>query len=76
MNKTKNEIKAKIILNGLTMQEVVERLSRKYGWSDSASNLTNKLQRDSLRYREAKELADVIGYELVWMPRSGGKKDA
>ena len=30
------------------------------------SNLSNKLQRESLRYVEAVQLADVLGYEIVW----------
>ena len=64
MNTTRNEIKARIVGTGLTMQETLDRLHRQYGWSDSASNFSNKLQRNSLRYREAVELADVIGYEL------------
>ncbi len=48
------------------MQEVVDLLSEEYGWSDSVSNLSNKLQRESLRYTEAVQLAQVLGYELVW----------
>ena len=75
MNTTRNEIKAKIIGAGLTMQETLDRLHKQYGWSDSASNLSGKLQRDSLRYREALELADVIGYELKWVPRKRGEHD-
>lgn len=63
---TRNEIKSYIVREGLTMSEVVERLSDEYGWSSSVPNLSGKLRRDSLRYREAKELADVMGYELVW----------
>ena len=52
-----------------TMQEVVDRLSEDYGWSDSVSNLSNKLQRESLRYVEAVQLADALGYDLVWQKR-------
>jgi len=63
---TRNEIKSYIVREGLTMSEIVGRLSDEYGWSSSVPNLSGKLRRDSLRYREAKELADVIGYELVW----------
>ena len=40
-----------------------------------ASNFSNKLQRNSLRYREVVELADVIGYELKWVPRKRGDAD-
>ena len=40
----RNEIKAQIIRAGMTMQEVVDLLSDEYGWSDSVSNLSAKLQ--------------------------------
>ena len=66
MNKIKNEIKAIIVRGGYTMQEVLEKLRDDYGWSDSLSNLSAKLQRESIRYREVIELADVLGYDIVW----------
>ena len=70
MNKNlRNEIKSYIVRSGYTMQEVVDRLSEDYGWSDSVSNLSNKLQRESLRYVEAVQLADTLGYDLVWQKR-------
>ncbi len=65
----RNEIKAQIIRAGYTMQEVVNQLHDEYGWSDSVSNLSGKLQRESLRYREAVELADVLGYDIIWQKR-------
>ena len=42
----RNEIKAQIIRAGYTMQEVVDLLHDEYGWSDSVSNLSGKLQRN------------------------------
>ncbi len=65
----RNEIKSYIVRSGYTMQEVVDLLSEDYGWSDSVSNLSNKLQRESLRYTEAVQLADVLGFEIVWRKR-------
>lgn len=65
----RNEIKAQIMCTGMTMQEVVELLSNEYGWSGSVSNLSAKLQRESIRYREVVELADVLGYDIVWQKR-------
>jgi len=65
----RNEIKSYIVRAGCTMQEIVDVLSDEYGWSDSVSNLSNKLQRESLRYMEAVQLADVLGYDLVWQKR-------
>ena len=69
MNNTRNEIKAYIVRAGFTMQELLERLHDDYGWSDSISNLSAKLQRESIRYREVIELADVLGYDIVWQKR-------
>ena len=51
------------------MSEVVEKLAEEHGWSASVPNLSGKLRRGSLRYREAVELADVLGYEIVWRKR-------
>ena len=65
----RNEIKAQIIRTGMTMQEVVDLLSQEYGWSSSVSNLSAKLQRESIRYKEVLELADVLGYDLIWQKR-------
>ena len=65
----RNEIKAQIIRAGMTMQQVVDLLSDEYGWSDSVSNFSNKLARGSFRYEEAVQLAEVLGYELVWQKR-------
>ena len=69
MMTVRNEIKAQIVRAGYTMQELVDRLHEEYGWSDSVSNLSNKLQRESLRYVEAVQLADALGYEIVWQRR-------
>lgn len=67
----RNEIKAQIVRAGFTMQEVVDLLHDEYGWSDSVSNLSAKLQRESIRYKEVVELADVLGYEIYRGPRKG-----
>ena len=65
----RNEIKAQIVRAGFTMQELVDRLADEYDWSDSVSNLSAKLQRESIRYKEVMELADVLGYDIVWQKR-------
>ena len=65
----RNEIKAQIVRTGFTMQELVDRLAEEYDWSDSVSNLSAKLQRESIRYKEVVELAVVLGYDIVWQKR-------
>ena len=65
----RNEIKSYIVRQGMTMQKVVDLLHDERGWSDSVSNRSNKLQREFLRYVEAVQLADALGYEIVWQKR-------
>lgn len=65
----RNEIKSYIVRTGMTMTEVVDYLSDKYGWSRSVPNLSGKLKCGSLRYGEAVELADALGYDIVWQNR-------
>ena len=67
MMTVRNEIKAQIVRAGYTMQEVVDRLHEEYG--NSIFNLSDQLQRESIHYKEAVELADVLGYELIWQER-------
>ena len=68
----RNEIKAHIVREGFTMSELVEKLAEQYGWSPSVPNLSDKLRRESLRYKEAVELADALGYNLIWQKRREG----
>ena len=65
----RNEIKSYIVREGFTLSEVVELLADEYSWSTSVPNLSGTLRRGSLRYREAIQLADVLGYDLVWQKR-------
>jgi len=65
----RNEIKAHIVREGFTISELVKKLAEQYGWSSSVPNFSDKLRRESLRYREAVELADALGYDLVWQKR-------
>ena len=67
----RNELKAQIVRAGMTMQQVVDLLSDEYGWSDSVSNLSAKLQQKNIHYKKILELADVLGYEIVWQKKKG-----
>ena len=65
----RNEVKSFIAWKGMTMTEVVELLADEHGWSSSVPNLSGNLRHGSLRNTEAVELADVLGYDLVWQKR-------
>lgn len=73
INKCNWEIKARIMEAGYSMAEAVELMSTDYGWSDSPSNFSNKLAKGTLRYREVCQLAEAMGYDLIWV--KGRDKD-
>ena len=55
-----------------TFTDTLQILADEYRWSSSLSGFSGKLSRESLRYRESLEIADVLGYDIVWVKRSGG----
>ena len=65
----RNEIKSYIVRQGMTMQEVVDLLRDEHGWSDSVSNLSNKLQRESLR------LSKLSSLPTRWAMKSSGRNE-
>lgn len=67
----RNFIKARIIEEGYIMDEVVQRLHEEYQWSRSLSNFSGKLSRGSLKYEEATQVADILGYDIIWKKRGG-----
>ncbi len=62
----RSEIKSYIVREGMTIGKVLDVLHRKKGWSCSRSNFSDKLARGTIRYKEVKELAEILGYEIVW----------
>ena len=56
----RNDLKAYIISSGKTMIEVSELLGI------SQSSLSQQLSRESIKYSKVLELADVLGYEIIW----------
>ena len=65
----RNFIKARIMEEGYTMTEVVQLLHEDYQKSKSLSNLSNKLSTGTLRFLEAVQLADILGYDIIWKKR-------
>lgn len=64
------QVKALLTREKLTMKELVQRLHDQFGRSASSANFSNKLSRNTIRYEEAQEIADVLGYEIVWQKKA------
>ena len=65
-NEIRNEIRSYMVAKGQTYKSVANLLKEKFGESVTAQSLNNKLTRGSLRYIDAKQIADVLGYKIRW----------
>lgn len=68
----RNEIKAYIARAGWSLVDIVEKMneSRSDGDKTTPQNISNKLTRGTIKYSEVKEIADIIGYKVVWEKKS------
>ena len=62
----RNEIRSYMVARGHTYKSVAQLLNSKLGLNVTAQSLNNKLARGSLRYIDAKNIADVLGYKIKW----------
>lgn len=67
--KMKDFFKIKAIEGGLTMAEVVRQINKKFNRNDSLQNLNGKLVRETLKYSEALEIAEILNFEIVWQKK-------
>ncbi len=62
----RNEIRSYMVAKGHTYKSVAALLKNKFGENVTAQSLNNKLARGSLRYIDAKNIAEVLGYKIKW----------
>jgi hypothetical protein len=63
------EVRKRLIDENLKLKDLAQKLHDAYQHPVSSSNLANKLSRDTLKYIEAVQIADVLGYDIVWQKR-------
>jgi hypothetical protein len=66
-------IKIKMIESGIGLKELVEKLNEQYNKKETTQNLSNKMTRESLRYKEMEEVADILGYNIQWIKKNKSK---
>ena len=64
----RNEVKSHLVCEGVTMQEVLEKLEQQYGWSRSISNLSGKLTEKHCDIRKS------WNWQMCWVTRLFGKR--
>ncbi len=64
----KGEIRSHIAFKNKSLKELVELINARFNKAETVANLSNKLSRGTIKYREAKEIAEVLDYEIKWTP--------
>lgn len=62
----KDDLKSYIVKKGYNVSKLNEELNKKNGTDQSVQNLNKKINNETIRYDEVLEIAEVLGYEIVW----------
>ena len=69
-DKLRDKLKELMKEQGLDAQGLADKIKENYiGYSDSRTNVLNKLRRATIKYTEAVQIFDVLGYELKLVPK-------
>lgn len=66
----KEQIKALFLWRDISMSEVVRKLNEIKNKNLSVSNLSHKLSKETIPFKEVLEIADLLGYEVVFKPKT------
>lgn len=56
-------IKIALIENNMQQKELAEKLGT------STANISQILKKDNIGYNKAEQIADILGYDIVWVKR-------
>ncbi len=59
-------VKSLTIYRGLTLRKLLKKLHEERGYSNSYSGFYNKLKCSTLRFSEINEIAEMLGYEIIF----------
>ena len=69
-NEIRNKIKALLAENGMTLTETIAIMNEKHpDRITNQQNITNKMARQTIRFSEVIDIADAIGYDVVFKKR-------
>ena len=71
--KIKERIKTLFSWRDVTYEEYARRIKKQTGKTISTSSLSHKLARESISFREVIEIAEELGYDIVFKPRPNWK---
>lgn len=62
----KEQIKIALIKRNITLTQLHDKLKERYNKTDSLQNLSSKINRNTLKYSEVEEIANVLNYKIEW----------
>ena len=62
----KQQIKIALAERDMTLTDVYKQLKEKYNKEYSLQNLSSKINRNTLKYSEVQEIAEILQYSIVW----------
>lgn len=69
-NEVRNRIKTLLASEGITLTDLVNEYNKIHPDKQiTRQNLTNKLARQTLQYKEVVELVEVLGYDVEFIKR-------
>ena len=69
-NKIKERIKTLFAWRDMTYEDYARRIAQKTGRKISTSSLSHKLARETISFKEVLEIANELGYDVIFQPRS------
>ena len=65
----RKKIKNILTNEDLTIKGSAENLSQKKGTKINPDSISQKLLRDSIKYKDVEEILDILGYDIVFVKR-------
>lgn len=63
----KAQIKMALFERDITLTDLYNQLKEKYHKEYSLQNLSSKINRNTLKYSEVQEIADILQYDIKWV---------
>ncbi len=62
----RTQIKTALIERDMKLTELHKLLKEKYNKTYTLQNLSSKINRNSLKYTEVQEIANILQFDIVW----------
>ncbi len=64
------EIKILLAKKGWTLEKLAQEMGKRLDKKYTANNLTKKISKETIPYREIKLIADILGYDIEFIDQN------